>query len=274
MCIRDSYHIQQTYLITKLLEYRSIVLLADLPSSNNMLIELFHIFYDPNKSFPVRLFNVIGGVLGEVISEFDTVPLEVLKLIFNKFLTYNPNEIPDGLNVSSDCGYEVSLILCDTYSNRMSRHLTKYYSEIIHEATNDDNNSRLLTVVVKLHKLVLRLWETVPDLINAVIGFIYHELSADNELFRKEATKLIGQILTSYSDLNFVSTHSDTFKTWISKIADISPDVRVQWTESIPVSYTHLDVYKRQLMAFCAHNSFFIHDLFYPLHYHSCFYMN
>ncbi|KAF4002432.1 Sister chromatid cohesion protein PDS5 [Saccharomyces cerevisiae] len=204
----NGYHIQQTYLITKLLEYRSI--------------------------FPARLFNVIGGILGEVISEFDSVPLEVLRLIFNKFLTYNPNEIPEGLNVTSDCGYEVSLILCDTYSNRMSRHLTKYYSEIIHEATNDDNNSRLLTVVVKLHKLILRLWETVPELINAVIGFIYHELSSENELFRKEATKLIGQILTSYSDLNFVSTHSDTFKAWISKIADISPDVRVEWTESIP----------------------------------------
>ncbi|CAI4894485.1 ADS_G0040720.mRNA.1.CDS.1 [Saccharomyces cerevisiae] len=241
----NGYHIQQTYLITKLLEYRSIVLLADLPSSNNLLIELFHIFYDPNKSFPARLFNVIGGILGEVISEFDSVPLEVLRLIFNKFLTYNPNEIPEGLNVTSDCGYEVSLILCDTYSNRMSRHLTKYYSEIIHEATNDDNNSRLLTVVVKLHKLVLRLWETVPELINAVIGFIYHELSSENELFRKEATKLIGQILTSYSDLNFVSTHSDTFKAWISKIADISPDVRVEWTESIPqIIATREDIFK------------------------------
>ncbi|CAI4048176.1 sister chromatid cohesion factor PDS5 SKDI_13G2080 [Saccharomyces kudriavzevii IFO 1802] len=230
----NGYHIQQTYLITKLLEYRSIVLIADLPSSNNLLIELFHIFYDPNKSFPKRLYKVIGNILGEVISEFDSVPLEVLKLIFNKFLTYNPKEFPEGLNVTSDCGYEVSLILCDAYSNRMSRHLTKYYSEIIHEASNGDNSSRLLNVVIKLHKLVLRLWETAPELINAVIGFIYHELSSDNELFRKEATKLVGQIVTSDSDLNFISTHSDTFKTWISKIADISPDVRVQWTESIP----------------------------------------
>ncbi|CAI4048465.1 hypothetical protein N7582_004383 [Saccharomyces uvarum] len=243
----NGYHIQQTYLITKLLEYRSIVLLADLPNSSNLLIELFQIFYDSNKSFPSRLYNVIGGILGEVISEFDSVPLEVLKLIFNKFLTYNPNEIPEGLNVHSDCGYEVSLILCDAYSNRMSRHLTKYYSEIIHQGTNDDNDSRTLTVITKLHKLILRLWETVPELISAIIGFIYHELSSDNELFRKEATKLIGQILTSYSDLNFVSTHPDTFKTWISKIADISPEVRVQWTESIPNIITTRDDISKEL---------------------------
>lgn len=105
-------------------------------------------------------------------------------------MTYNPNEIPEGLNVTSDCGYEVSLILCDTYSNRMSRHLTKYYSEIIHEATNDDNNSRLLTVVVKLHKLILRLWETVPELINAVIGFIYHELIFGKRAFQKRSYKI------------------------------------------------------------------------------------
>lgn len=236
----NGYYIQQTYLLTRLLEFRSIVLLTDLPTSNKLLEELFQIFYDDSKAFQPKLFKVIGGILGEVISEFDSVPMPVLKLIFNKFLTYNPDDVPQGLEVVSNCGYEVSLILCDAYSSRMSRHLTKYYSEILYTITNEEGNapyeakSSTLRTIEKLHKLISRLWETVPDLVSAVIGFIYHELLSDDEMLRKQATKLVGHLLTVDSNINFVITHQDTFNTWLSKIADISADVRQQWTQAVP----------------------------------------
>ncbi|CCK69673.1 sister chromatid cohesion factor PDS5 KNAG_0C05750 [Huiozyma naganishii CBS 8797] len=234
----NGYYIQQTYLLTKLLEYRSIVLIADLPTSNRLLEQLFSIFYDESKSFQPKLLNVIGGTLGEALSEFDAVPLNVLKLIFNKFLTYNPKEIPKGLGVSTNCGYELTLILCNVYSNRISRQLTSYYSEILyniskHEEDGYSSNIELVQATQKLHKLVLRLWETVPDLVAAVIGFVYQELSSSNENVRKLATKLVGTLLTVDTDINFVETHKDTFNVWISKVADISTSVRVQWVETI-----------------------------------------
>ena len=136
--------------------------------------------------------------LGEVLSELESVPMPVLKLIFNKFLTYNPEEIPKGLAVSSNCGYELSIILCDTYSNRMSRHLTKYYSEILYNVTNAaegnfyESNIRLSKTIIKLHRLVIRLWAAVPELVASIVGFVYHELSSPNDFVRKSATKLVG----------------------------------------------------------------------------------
>lgn len=235
----NGYYIQQTYLITRMLEYRSIVLLTDLPSSDKLLEDLFKVFYDDDRSFQPKLFKVIAGILGEVISEFDTVPTPVLKLIFNKFLTHNPGDVPQGLEVAPNCGYNVSLILCDAYSSRMSRHLTKYYSEILYHITNEENHNayeprlNASRTIEKLHKLVFRLWETAPDLVSAVIGFVYHELSADNETMRKQATKLVGQLLTVNSSLNFVVTHRDSYNAWLSKIADVSSDVRLQWTSSL-----------------------------------------
>ncbi|CCD26308.1 sister chromatid cohesion factor PDS5 NDAI_0H01340 [Naumovozyma dairenensis CBS 421] len=237
----NGYIVQQTYLITKLLEYRSIVLLADLPTANKLLENLFEIFYDDSKTYQSKLFNVIGSLLGEVISEFDSVPLSVLKLIFNKFLTYNPTELPKGLTITSNCGYEISLILCDAYASRMGRNLTRYYSEILFHVTNDDESGpsyqskiQLSSTITKLHKLIIRLWETVPELIASAIGFIYQELSSENEELRKQATKLIGQILSIDSELNFVTTHQDTFNAWMIKIADINPEIRIQWIEAIP----------------------------------------
>lgn len=237
----NGYYIQQNYLITKLLEFRSIVLITDLPTSDKLLIRLFEIFYDDSKNFQSKLYHVIGGILGEVISEFDNMPLNVLKLVFNKFLTYNPNTIPKGLGVVSNCGYEISLILCESYSSRMSRFLTKYYSEILYNVTNEKNGedsyetrTKLIITTEKLHKLVFRLWETVPDLVLSVIGFVYHELTSENEIIRKLATKLVGKMLALNSKNNFVVSHNDTFKVWMTKIADINADVRVEWISSIP----------------------------------------
>lgn len=238
----NGYLIQQIYLINKLLEYRSIVLITDLPNSAKLLEELFQIFYDDNKSFPTKLYKVIGGILGEVISEFDSVPLKILKLIFNKFLTFNPKEIPKGLGVASNCGYELTLILCDVYSSRISRQLTKYYSEVLYDVTKNQEinpdteheNYNLIKTVEKLHKLVRRLWETDPELVSAVIGFVHHELSSPIELIRKSATKLIGDLVSDDSKNNFISTNKDTFNVWISKVADVGTSVRVQWVECLP----------------------------------------
>lgn len=241
----DNAHIiQQTYLITKMLEYRSIVLLTDLPTSNKLLEELFEIFYDDRKCFPSKLYKVIAGILGEVISEFDSVPLNVLKLIFNKFLTYNPNDIPKGLGVISNTGYELSLILCDEYSNRISRQLTRYYSEILYQVNKDNDvdgisstyemNPNVIKTITKLHKLVLRLWETCPDLISAVIGYIQHELSSPHDEIRKSATKLVGNFLTLETSENFLPKYQEVFDAWVLKITDVDPEVRMQWVDTIP----------------------------------------
>lgn len=243
----NPYIIQQTYLITKILEYRSIVLLADLPSSNKLLEDIFEIFYDDRKLFPSKLYSVIGSLLGELLSEFDSVPINVLRLIFNKFLTYNPNDIPKGLGTISNTGYELSLILCNSYSNRISRQLTRYYSEILYQVTKDDefdngatsmtytSNEKIIKTITKLHRLVIRLWETTPELIGAVIGYIQHELSSPHDDIRKAATKLVGQLMTIHpNNTNFLPTYQEVFDAWILKITDISSEVRMQWVDTLP----------------------------------------
>ncbi|GMM57401.1 Pds5 protein [Maudiozyma humilis] len=245
----NGYYAQQKYLIARLLEFRSIVLIADLPTSNKLIEELFAIFYDDAYQFEPKMYNMMGGILGEVISEIDSVPMPVLKLIFNKFLTYNPADIPKGLPLVSNCGYELSLILCKTYANRMSRHLTRYYSEILYHVTNGkdgqqlsyESNINMAKTVAKLHKLVIRLWESVPEMISSVIGFVYHELSSQDETVRKMTTKLVGQLLTVSSTVNFVTSHEDIFKAWLSKIADVSAEVRIEWIQSIPGIITKRD---------------------------------
>ncbi|QEU58104.1 Pds5 [Kluyveromyces lactis] len=234
--------IQQTYLITRLLECRSIVLITDLPPSKRLVEELFQVFYEKVESqFPSKLWKIIGGLLTEVVSECDTLSMDVLRLIFNAFLTHESraNNTLKGLVVNKDPSFEFSLIICESATNRLGRHFSKFYSEILYGITNEnegihsvlDSSYRTLR---KLHRLTSYIWQYTPELVHSVIGFVYQELCSDNVPLRLAATELITDILSFNSTLNFVTTHADTFQIWLSKMADISPKVRVQWAKCVP----------------------------------------
>ena len=233
--------IQQTYLITRLLECRSIVLITDLPPSKRFIEELFQIFYEKdNNQFPSKLWKIIGGLLTEVVSECETLSMDVLRLIFNAFLNHESKENNSlkGLALNKDSSFEFSLIICESASNRLGRHFSKFYSEILYGITSEnegiqsvlDPSYRTLT---KLHKLTSYVWQYSPELVHSVIGFVYQELCSDNVPLRISATSLVTDILTHQSTINFVTTHNDTFQIWLSKMADISPKVRVQWAKSV-----------------------------------------
>lgn len=234
--------IQQTYLLTRLLECRSIVLIADLPQSGRLIEELFQVFYEKTEGeFPSKLWKIIGGLLTEVVSECESLSMKVLRLIFNAFLTHEAKESHSlkGLKVSKDSSFEFSLLICESASNRLGRHFAKFYSEILYGITNDiqgiqsvlDSTFRTLT---KLHKLTAYIWEYSPELVYSVIGFVYQELCSDNVPLRIGATTLVSDILSSKSNLNFVTIHKDTYQVWLSKIADINAKVRIEWVKSIP----------------------------------------
>lgn len=239
----NGYYIQQTYLTTSLLEYRSIVLLTDLPNSAALIEELFEIFYGPeNSSIQERLFKIVGGLLGEVISECESLPMSVLKMVFNKFLSNKGNDTITGLQIRKDPGFEFSLTICNLYSNRLGRHFTKFYSEIMYEILNSkqENDEKRgksgygYRTLTKLNKLTSKLWEYAPDLVGSVTGFIYQLLCSDNELFRESATCCVSDMLTNSLTVNFVVVHNDTYKMWLSKVVDISPHVRYAWVKGLP----------------------------------------
>ena len=84
----NPYFQQQNYLLKRLAEVRSVILITDLPDAQQLIESMFEIFYDlSTKKFPARLEPLVSDILSEIISESDVVPHNVLKMILNKFLT-------------------------------------------------------------------------------------------------------------------------------------------------------------------------------------------
>ncbi|KAG7898933.1 hypothetical protein KL935_003941 [Ogataea polymorpha] len=235
------YH-QQTYLLTRLAETRSIVLITDLPNAETLVEQLFDIFYGLASSgtFSSKLEPLVCEVLSEVIAEASKIPTKTLKLVLNKFLA-NTMVMKKGHTILP--GFKFTLEVCNANADRMSRLLTQFFSETIYEATkgkeNEDSEddkqdaSALLTQLKKLHTLALELWKYVPEMLSSAMGLIENELDAEDEKIRITATETIGKILAvKQSRLNFASAHTDTYTNWLKKPLDKSPHVRSFWVRS------------------------------------------
>lgn len=259
----NPYFEQQCYLLKKLAEVRSVILITDLPDSQELIESLFDVFYNlASKDIPSRLEPVISDILSEVISESETVPHNVLKVILNEFLSNaSQGPITSGVKLhSNNLGLTISIKVCESNLDRMSRLLAQFFSEILYENTTDveqvdavaNGNSGLnhenikrmkaLENLKKVHKLSIQIWELLPELLNSVLGLIDDELNADDESIRILATDTIGRMIgLSFSNTSrsiFSISHKATWFNWLKKTLDMSPIVRCKWVEQLSVIVT------------------------------------
>lgn len=257
----NPYFQQQNYLLKRLAEVRSVILITDLPDAQQLIESMFEIFYDlSTKKFPARLEPLVSDILSEIISESDVVPHNVLKMILNKFLTNFPEEsaITSGLKSNiSNPGFNFSLSICEANLDRMSRQVAQFFSEMLYESTShaeraENNNDRSNTSkdkinqvqaiesLRKIHKLSIQIWKAIPELLGSVMGLFNDELNTDDEKIRILATETIGNMIGASPSVsvvakaNFIIAHRETWLNWLKKTLDVSPAVRCKWVEQLP----------------------------------------
>lgn len=235
----NPYFQQQCYLLKRLAEVRSTILITDLDDSEVLMETLFSVFYDlSNKEFPQKLEPLICEILSDIMAEAEVVPHDVLRMILDK-LVFTGEKL--GAKVSNP-GFNFSVSICEANVDRMSRQVAQYFSEMLYESSNshENFNDRVknlqgLETLKRVHKLSVQIWRYVPGLLNAVMGLIDEELNADDETIRMLATETIGQMIAqSNSFSNFFIYYKDTWFNWLKKTLDISSNVRSKWVEQIP----------------------------------------
>lgn len=236
----NSHFQQHCYLLKRLVEAKSTVLITDVPDSQTLIESLFDTFYALTQSdFPSELENLISDILSEVLSEAETVPHNVVKLILNKFLVHD-TKLVNG-HISSPA-FNFSLAICENNIDRMSRLVAQYFSEILYESstayTQEDEPSRKSTSTMQnlkmIHRLCVQLWRFIPQILTSVIALIDDELNADDEKIRILATETIGEMLGCRdARANFFVVNHDAWINWLKKTSDISPEVRAAWMKKI-----------------------------------------
>lgn len=243
----NAYGLQHNYLLKRLAEVRSVILITDLPDANTLIGTMFDTFYGlTTKAFPARLEPLVAEMLAEVISESESVPTAVLKQVLNKFLT-RTDTITANTNILNP-GFNFLLAVCEANVDKMARQVAQLFSEMLSETvpTEDSANGAIspetLRALEKIHNLSIQIWKYVPDLLSAVMGLINDELNTDNESVRLLATASIGSMLAHSSPgtdkaSSFVMAHTATWLNWLKKSLDVSPAVRSKWVQQLPAIF-------------------------------------
>lgn len=246
----NSFYPQQSYILTRLVEVRSIILVVDLPDAADLIVLLFDTMYDlAAKGFPQKLEQLAADMLAGVIAEADIIPKKVVSTVF-KSLTFTGTSLTANTSNISHPGFTFSVAICETNIDKMSRQVAQLFSEMLDESAKPSGNhtssaAASFKTLDKIHEWSIQIWKHVPEMLGSIIGLIGDELTSDSEKIRVLATKTIGEILaiseenTSHASIDsnlvhFVTAHKSTWSSWLRKSADVSPTVRSTWVALIP----------------------------------------
>lgn len=246
--VDNPYYDQYCTLLKKVAQVNSICLMADLPDNQELIEELFEVFYGlaAKDNFPTRLLASITDMMAVVISEVKTISQTVLRYVLSAFLLHEAGDIPVATPTSNiHCPALVfSLTVCETNMELISRQLAQYFSEVLYDSTEKAKESssanakeELADQLLKIHRLSVRIWKFVPGLLGAIVGLFEEELKATDVHIRIIATETLGLIIHNTNPtkgVNFFTSHKSTWNLLLRKATDISPLVRGKLAEQIP----------------------------------------
>lgn len=242
----NAYFLQQSYLLKRLVEVRSIILVADLPDALLLISTIFNTMYTlASKGFPTKLEPIAADMLAEIIAEADSVPRDVVSLVLKKLTTAQQKGLTGSLSNISNPGFAFSLAVCEANVDKLSRLVAQLFSEMLDDSATSTEDGEIdyeasYQTLEKIHLWSVQIWRNVPDLLVSVMGLINDELNSDSEKIRILATTTIGDMISSsligFVDSNvayFVNKHRNTWNLWLKKNSDASFAVRAKWAEQV-----------------------------------------
>ena len=158
----NAYNGQHVYVLNSLATVKSIVLLAELPSSEPLITSLFVTFFDTlsgsskgssgeqvGKSVEFNMTNILVTMADEATS----LPIEVVDIIVAQFLRTDPRALGGPISKGKKNGvmvddrqttlvlkdlppaYNMAKTICNSCPERMAREISQYFNEIIVDAS-------------------------------------------------------------------------------------------------------------------------------------------
>lgn len=242
----NAYFQQQCYILKRIVEVRSIVLIADLPDAEKLIEEMFQTMYSlAGKGFPSKLEPLAAEMLAETVSEADFVPRSVVSLVLKKLVVPVNYPVAGEASHMSNTAFFFSLSVCEANVDKMARVVAQHFSEMLdasvtYNSKGDNDTEASYDALERIHSSSVHIWTHLPELLSSVMGLISDELNSDNERIRLLATTSIGSMLASTSPTSsgsstnrFISSHQTAWTNWLGKASDISTIIRSSWVQQV-----------------------------------------
>ncbi|KAI9824960.1 MAG: hypothetical protein M1826_007212 [Phylliscum demangeonii] len=165
----NAYNHQHVYVLQSLAQVKSILLLADIPSSDTLTVHLFSSFFDilsasskatGGEQLGTNVEYQMTAVLVILVDEAAHLPVEVVDVILAQFLRADPWSLVSGGNkhkrnvpgVAVDekqstlllkelpPAYTMAKTICNSCPEKMARYVSQYFNDVIMDASSSVAN--------------------------------------------------------------------------------------------------------------------------------------
>ena len=157
----NAYNNQHLYVLKSLATFKSIVLLSDLPSSENLIFNLFATFFDMLSGSTIsstgeQLTKTVElemtSILATMVDETTSLPIDVIDVIVAQFLRTDPRALAGSGSKSKKNGvvdekqstlflkdlppaYNMAKTICNSCPEKMARQMSQYFNDVIIDAS-------------------------------------------------------------------------------------------------------------------------------------------
>lgn len=213
------------YFLQDLVQTQSIALVAEIEDNSEIVNAIFNSLYgaldnelDPGYEY------LIADLLSQIMVEIELLPAASVKLILDQFL-----------NKPTTISFKVSKVLATENANLLTKMTGIRIAELISEIIGsvDEKGELDEDQLNYLNKLVVGIWQAVPELLESSVSQLESLLTDANLQLRSISTLTFGQLIQSFSSkLNFCLKYPAIFATWASRARDKDVHIRSTWVAS------------------------------------------
>ncbi|KAF5351176.1 hypothetical protein D9756_008405 [Leucocoprinus leucothites] len=239
------YHNQYFHLLESLSTVKSAVLICDLPSGDELMLEFFTTFFYIVRRGTVnkKMEAFMADILVALLDECQSVPQTVLDTVLAQFMDKDTRiEQP---------AYRLAITVCNGVSDKLQRPVTQYFTDIIVDSATthsrrssspanvpssddeDEDESTKFQTLQNAHQLIKRLHSTCPAILHGVIPQLAEELRVNHVNIRQLATQALGDMYADKNGQELVNKYPAAWDVWISRKNDKSVGIRLSFVESL-----------------------------------------
>ncbi|KAF9443853.1 ARM repeat-containing protein [Macrolepiota fuliginosa MF-IS2] len=248
-----AYHNQYFHLLESLATVKSAVLICDLPSGDEIMLEFFTTFFyivrrgTTNK----KMEAFMGDILIAVLDECQSVPQTVLDTILAQFMDKDARR--------EQPAYRLAVHVCNNVADKLQRPVCQYFTDIIvdsaaHDTTtaahdsDSDNDEDKFEQLQNAHELIKRLHQSCPAILHGVLPQLAEELRVDHVNIRQLATVALGEMYADKNGGELATKYPATWDVWISRKNDKVVAIRLKFVEALKPLLAGLPI-KREALA-------------------------
>uniref|UniRef100_A0A0W0GEX7 Cohesin-associated protein pds5 n=2 Tax=Moniliophthora roreri TaxID=221103 RepID=A0A0W0GEX7_MONRR len=237
----SAYYDQYFHLLESLSTVKSVVLVCDLPNADEVMTDIFKDFFALVRSnFAKKIELFMADILVAIIDEAQTIPENLLDLILAQFMDKDAKiEQP---------AYRLAVQVCNETSDKLQRHVSLYFSEILLSHTQDETEAAEDKNIRSAHELIKRLHASCPGLLHSVIPQLEEELQMSSPHLRGLAVQALGDMFGDKNGGELWKNFPSTWQAWLSRGNDKSTVVRLKFVESSKGLYSSTSVEMREAL--------------------------